>query len=150
MPETVADLKLNWLLILRGVANHVSPFLCLRILTVGIRSSAAFYRLCGEIVSWICLVSFHRATCSLESGWTTKLLSRLIIHFQWNLAIFVSCATGNTQRKSFETRMKINNTLSQRRYYDVLCVVVAFCWSCEILTVILSGQRSHPKDCREI
>ena len=37
MPVTVADLKLNWLLILRVVANHVSPFLCLRILTVSIR-----------------------------------------------------------------------------------------------------------------
>ena len=37
MLETVADLKLNWLLILRGVTDHVSTFL-LRILTVAIPS----------------------------------------------------------------------------------------------------------------
>ena len=36
MPETVVDLKLNWPLILRGVTKEVSPFLCLRTLTVGV------------------------------------------------------------------------------------------------------------------
>ena len=35
-PETVVDLKLNWLLILRGVTKEVSPFLCFRTLTVGV------------------------------------------------------------------------------------------------------------------
>ena len=38
MPETVVDLKLNWPLILRGVTKEVSPFLCLRTLTVGFPS----------------------------------------------------------------------------------------------------------------
>ena len=38
MPETAVDLKLNWLLILRGVTKEVSPFLCLQTLTVGVPS----------------------------------------------------------------------------------------------------------------
>ena len=38
MPETVVDLKLNWLLILRGVTKEASPFLCLQTLTVGVPS----------------------------------------------------------------------------------------------------------------
>ena len=38
MPESVVDLKLNWLFILRGVTKEVSPVLRLRTLTVGVPS----------------------------------------------------------------------------------------------------------------